>query len=365
MQQTIERIDGTDYVVGTADHAAALAHREQRADAAFLEQHHHLFERNMRLIRSMPNLKDEVRMDSNRTAFLARQLVYTRAQVERMIYEKLRAPEFVPVETGHPRGAKNYATQLIDEVGEAKVTEDLAGDDPRADVDVTEDLRKYANVRGSYAYTMQDMEYAAFAGVPLPKWKAEACANMIARGVDKIGRSGNAKLGLTGFFNNASVVVHTLTNGEWLTATVDEILADLNEIEQTIIAASRDTQEEYDSYSLVLPTAYEGRLSTTARATGSDMSIKNWFLANARLITSIERYVALDSAVSPDIAAADAPQGICYPRDPSVLFWPMPITYEELTPELKGWEYLVRARARVGGVEFRRPMHCLYVQNLD
>lgn len=334
---------------------------------AFVDANKGLVERNIRLLSRMDGLKPEIRKDTNLTAFLARQLVHVRGQIEHTIYERVRAAEFVPVEGGHPRGATNYATQRMEHVGEAKISVDMAGDSPRADAQVSEDFNPYANVRASYAYTVQDLEQSAMAGVPLPQWKAEACADIIARGIDKIGREGDAKVGLTGFFNNANVTVKTLTNGEWVaSATVDEILADLNEIETTIITASGDTAGMFGPHTLVLPTAQEGKLATTARASGSDMSIKEWFLKNNRgLITSIERYEALTSATGSQVAAADPPQGICYPKNPLVLFWPHAISYEEQAPQLQNWEWSVSARARVGGVEFRRPTHCLYVENLD
>lgn len=356
-----ERIDGTDYVIGTPEHAIARGAQRARLDAAYLEAHHHEYERNQRLLAGMdwPTL----RLDANSSAFLARELLFVRPNIERMIYDRLRAAEFVPVDTAHPRGADSYSTQLVDHTGEAVISHDLAGSSPRADVSKTEDLRKYVNIRASYAYSVQDLEHAAFAGTPLQRWKMEACADVIARKLDQIGRSGDALSGLTGFFNNALVTVHTLTNGEWLTATVAELIADLFEIEQTIITAARDNQDR--GYTLVLPTAYEGRLATTRMDSSSDMTIKEWFLRNARLITAIERYVALDGAVSPAVAAADAPEGICYRRDPAHLFWPIPITYEEQPPQVRGWEWLVEARARCGGVEFRRPAMALYIQNLD
>lgn len=335
--------------------------------AAFVRANAALVRRNQGLLSRMDGLSPVVRKDANLTAFLARQLVHERGRVEATIYERLRAAEFVPIEGGHPRGAASYSTQMLDEVGEAKISHDLAGDDPRIDVDVDEDLRKYVNVRASYAYSVQELEHAAMAGVPLPRWKADACANAIARKVDRIGRSGDAKAKLTGFFNNADVTVLTLTNGEWEAGgtTVAQIIADLQEIEATILANTKDTQAEFGGYTLVLPTVYEGILATTPRSDSSDMSIKEWFLKTARVITAIERYSALDSAVSPDIKATDAPQGICYPRDPSVLFWPFAITYEEQAPQLSGWEWAIRARSRVGGVDVRRASHMLYIENFD
>lgn len=336
--------------------------------AAYVRANAALVKRNQQLLTRLdgPDSWLRTRKDDNMTAFLARQLVYERGRIEARIYGLLRAAEFVPIETGHPRGAEGYSTHMLSEEGEAKITHGLAGDDPRVDVTTEEDLRKYVNVRASYGYTVEELEKAALARVPLPRWKSNACARAIATKVDQIGRSGNAAAKLTGFFNDANITLLTLTNGEWETATVDEILADLNEIEDKIIEQTLDTQEAFEGeYVLTLPTTAEGRISTTPRATGSDMSIKNWFLANARVIKRIERYKALDSATGDDVAAADPPQGICYPRDPEVLFWPMPITYEEQAPQLQGWEWVTRARARLGGVDWRFPSHALYIENFD
>lgn len=341
--------------------------KRPRFDAhEFVRARPELVEANLEHIRRFDALDKRIRTDANLSGFLARQLVYSRAQIEATIFEDLRAAEFIPVEEGHPRGAMSYSTQRMEHQGEAKITHDLAGDSPRADVKVEEDLRKYVNVRASYGYTVQDLEYAAFAGVPLPAWKGEACADVIARGIDKIGRVGDAAAGLSGFFNSAGVAVQTLTNGEWIgpaTATADEIVADLQEIEQALIANTRDTLP--GGYVLLLPSEAEGRLRTTPRASGSDMSIATWFLANSRVITSIERYYALDGATGAEVAAADPPMGICYARDPRVLHWPIPIMYEEQAPQLNGWEWVIEARARVGGVDVRRPTHMLYVENLD
>lgn len=337
---------------------------------AFVEANTELVRRNVQLLQRMDGLRKEVRKDANLSAFLARQLVHVRGMIEHTIYERVRIAEFVPVETGHPRGATNYSTQLMDHVGEAKISTDLAGDSPRVDVELEEDFNPYVNVRASYAYTVQDLEQSAMSGTPLPQWKAEACADVIARGIDRIGRSGDSKVGLTGFFNNANVPVCTLTNGEW-NGTMDDtlrgaILADLAQIESLLISQTKDTAAMFAPYTLVLPPTYEGILATNYVPSNATVSLKNWFLANNRgLITSIERYQALADATGAETGTSDDPMGIVYPRDPRVLFWPHAITYEEQAPQLQNWEWSVNARARVGGVEFRRPTHCIYVENLD
>lgn len=354
-----ERIDGIEYVVGTAEWAAAKRAQQQRLDAAFLEAHHATREHYQR--RLTDQLGD--RFDANQVAFLARDLVFMRRVIEQTIYDRLRAAEFVPVSTEIPRGAQTYATRRMDERGEAKVSVDLAGDAPRADVALEEDQAKLVNVRASYAYSVQDLEFAAFAGIPLPRDKAVAAANMIARGLDRVGRYGDDEVGVTGFFNNPLIPKKTLTNGEWLTATVAELIADLQDIEQTAITQSRDN---HMLETLLLPTAYEGRLATLRIDSNSDLTVKEWFLKNARMIKRIERWFALDEATGTQVTVTDPPLGILYERSPEILFWPIPIIAEEpVPPQLVGLEWIHQMRARCGGVDVRRPKGALYLENLD
>lgn len=349
------RLDGVEYEIGSPayDHVVdpIIRTHSQRLQA-------------------WESLNPKVRTDSNATAFLARELVHIRGEMERTVYEDLRAPEFVPVDTNFPRGAQSYAVTRGDTVGRAKVTHDLAGDSPRTDVKRTEDLAKFVNVRASHGYSVQDLDYAAMSGAPLPRWKAMATAEVIARGADAVCRHGTkvendaieaTDADLTGFFNNANVGLVTPTNNDWLdgATTPAEILADLAQIEQAVIAGTKDTQS--DGYSLVLPSNFEGILRSTPRSIHSDVSIAEWFLKNARIIRSIERWVALDDATGAATGASGARQGIVYRRDPRNLYWPISVPYEELAPQASGWEWVVEARTRCGGVDVRRPYAMKYV----
>lgn len=368
-QQTIV-IDGKEYARGSQEAARAQERIDSMRNLAFLEDHPELVRRNVEVIRSSVAL-ESIRSDANATSLLARDLVFVTAEVERKVYERTRAMEFVRPDTSYPRGAESYARRLMDIRGEAVVSHNLAGDSPRADVSTTEDLYPFRNVRASYAYSVDDLERAAFARVALPTWKREACIDVMARKIDSIGRSGTVSdtegaAKLTGLFNNANVPVLTLTNGEWNTETDPlKVIADLEEIETTLITQAKDTQP--DNYMLILPTAYEGKLVTMRASTNSDISVMEFFLRKSRLIRRIVRWGALDSTVSPAIKASDAPQGVCIPMDQSRagIYWPMPISYEEGAPQMKGWEWVVEARARLGGVEFSRPFLSLYVENLD
>lgn len=356
-----ERIDGQDFVIGTPDHLAASKARQTRLDDAYFAANQPAFQRNVQLI------ERSLRTDANGTALLARDLLFLRPEFERRVYSRLRVAEFVPVDMSVPRGAATVATRMIDQTGKAKITHLLAGDSPRVDVSVTEDVGKLVNITAAYAYSVEDLERAAYARMPLQREKAQAAADAMARALDKIGRSGTVSdpegdIGLRGLFNSPHVTLHTLTNGEWLTATAAEILADLAELEALMISQSADTIT--GPVSLLLPTTYERRLRTLSLGTASDRTVAEHFLANAAVVKSITRYEALDAAVTPDVVATDGPQAVLVEVSPEVLKWPVPISYEELPPEIRGYEWIVNCRARCGGVEMRRPFRALYAQNL-
>jgi hypothetical protein len=369
MEEQLIRIDGREYVAGSPEAVIAQERFDAICNEVFAHDHPELVERNVRIIRQT-DLLERVRTDANATAALARDLVYVTAEIQRKIYARTRMFEFVRPDTSHPRGAESYERRMVDRTGKARVSHTLAGDSPRAEVKHTGEMLPYRFVRASYAYTLDDLERAAFARVPLPALKREACVEMIARELDRIGREGTVNdpegdSKLRGFFNNPYVNVHTLTNGEWPTATAAEIIADWQEVESAIIAAGLDEQPQL--YQWILPSASEARLLTHNAGKSTPDTVGQYLLRNSRLIKRIGRYVALDSAVSPAIAAADAPMGIVVPIDQQEagLEWPMPISYEEQPPEVRGYEWIVQARARCGGVEFLRPFFCLYTQNHD
>lgn len=366
-----ERIDGTDFQVGTTDHRHAIIARDTRLDAAYVSANHHLVEFWERRLRDWQDFR--LREDANATAFLGRELVLVRSKIERVLYEKLRIAEFVPIEGGHDRGAQVYENQIWDEAGEARIVRQLSGEAPRVDVTKQGEQRAYVWADASYGWTEEELYAAAYAGTALIQEKARACANAIARKLDEIGRSGSLANNLRGFLNSAEVTLITLTNGEHIgAATPAEKLADLNQIESEILAIGGDNTPE--RYVLLVPTLEEAALlAPVGGSTITDLSVKDYFLRNSRLIKEIRRYTKLDNLASPDIAASDAPMAIAYPvpasgglkADPDVVIWPFSVQYEEEAARPNGHEQVVRGKARCSGVDFRHPKFCAYVQNLD
>jgi hypothetical protein len=352
--------------------AASLSYVEKlakrlREDRAALEKRHAKKLRQDAVALQAFAKANGLKLDANASAFLARQLLYVRAEVEVTIYETLRLKQFVPVTTEAPRWAKDYATERSDYRGEADVGQRIAHDAPRVDVNVEEEYGRFVNVTASYGYDVDELEASIATGRPLSRMRAMACAEVIARRINKIMRSGEAKAGLTGFFNNPNVPVLTLSLGEWLTTTtVDDFITDFAEMEQALISSTKDGDTLVPgTVRLVLPTNVEGVISAKRLSTDGATTVKEYLEKISRLGTKIYRLLDLDSATGSDIRAADAPQGILYSAHPRNLFCEMPVPYEEFPPESDGATFVIRARGKVGGVDWRRPFTATYVENFD
>lgn len=344
-----ERIDGVSYVWGSAEHGQAIDRQIAKTQRTILTSPH--------------TAKIAERADANGVAFLARDLVYVSRDVQKVLYEKLRAAEFIPIKSEVPRGAQEWVYRQTDMRGEARHGAHLHTDDaPTAEVATEEFGFPVSHATAAYQYTIDELEAAAFAGIPLQRAKAEACAEMIARKLDKLMRHGDASMGLVGFLNNTNVPDVALDNGEWLTATADEIIADWAEIEQAVIAQSRDN---HAATRILLPTAYEGRLATLAHASNAAVTLKEWLTTNGRSIKEIMRWMALDDATGSDVGVADPPMGVAYDPRPENVFCELPVPYEELAPEVRNFGWVVNARASFGGVVWKRPKSAVYVENLD
>jgi hypothetical protein len=374
--QRIERIDGTDYVVGSVAHTHALETRNARLDALFLQQNHRLYEEAQRMLRDWDQFHH--RADANLVAFFGQQLVFMRARVERVLREKLRMREFVQMETGYPRGAESYGQQVDDHRGEARVGRLMTDDATSVDVESSVSFSPFLWVYSNYNWTAEELDAASYAGVPLLNRKAEAMADAIARKLETLGRSGDAVHNFKGFFNSDLVTLHTLTFGEHLgAATAAEMIADLNEIESTLVTACGDhTPEEY---ALLVPTLLDHKYRTTMISSTSDLSVADWFFGNgadikgkSRRFKRLEPLGFLDDAVSPNVAAADAPMSMAVPVRPGTtlaelenVLWPTSVEYEELPPVMEGYRFRRRGQARVAGIDFRHPKRFLYIQNND
>lgn len=341
---TVERVDGREYTVGTREHDEAIATKV----------------RNMRARIDASEML--LRFDANATAFLARDLVHVQQENQRVFYQALQMGSLVPIKSVTPIGAETVAIRTLDRVGEAKFTSELAGDGPRVDVMASEDTYPVRELGASYHYTVRELEKAAHANIPLDREKSDAAAEVLARKIDQLIAFGDTGSNQKGFFNNPNVGVLTLTAGKWTTTgTVATIQSDIAQLETQFITNGQGWNEQS---TLLLQTPVEGVLVRTTTGSNADCTLKSFFLrpGNTRSINSITRVPLLDTAAAPKVVTAN--EGVLYTPDPSCVYVDVPLPYEELPPQAKGFEWVVNCRSLFAGVQFLRPWTALYVANL-
>ena len=299
------------------------------------------------------------RLDAGETMLLQRQLEFVTPEIQRVLYDELKAQTFIPISRQVPPGAKTWIYRQYDEVGMAKLVANAADDAPLVDVLAREFAVKTSMIHAAYAYSVEDLMAAAMAGVPLTAEKAGACARAIARGLDSLACFGDTSQNLSGFLNDATVPTAHLTNGEWATATAAEILADLHEMWTAVRTNSRT---RHQATQFILPTWALGRISVLNAGTGTDLTVLEYFLRNHKGV-QVDEWIVLDDAEM--YGASDAPIAVAYQKDPSVVVWELPLEYAEVPPEPRNLAMVSTAFAKHGGVCWKRPLAGAVFDNVD
>lgn len=299
-----------------------------------------------------------VRLDDQHTAILSRQLEQVKAQTFDVLYSKLKAKFFIPVNNEIDPGVEHMVYQLWDEVGFAKLISNYADDLPAVDAFVKEFSTPFVDVGDSYAWSVRDLKRAAYANVPLDTKKAIAAKNMIERKFDQIAAFGSAERGIPGFVNHPNVPALAVPNGDWLNpaTTEDEIIEDLFAMEQQVISQSK---ENHEADTIILPIKHYGKIATQPFGQNKDKTILKYFLDNAQTVKSVERWGVLDEA-----GPGGTPQAICYVRSPECLELQIPTEFETLPPERRNLTFYIPCLGRIGGTAFFRPLSAVYGQGI-
>ncbi len=296
-------------------------------------------------------------LDASESAFLSRSLEQVRAQTYDIKLLQLKAREFLPVDNSISPGAEVIRYAQYNSVGVAKIIANYADDAPRADVLALEFTSKIRGISSSYGFSLQEVRAAQMAGTPLEQRKANAARRAVEERVDAIAQTGDSKHGLLGMLNQSNTTTFNVPNGvagtaTFATKTPDEVIKDLHGIANGIVTSTKGS-EVPDT--LILPLAQYGDIATRRMGDGSDTTILKFFLATSPHIKSVEQWHALTGA-----GTNGADLMVCYRKDPDAIQLVMPQEFEQLPPQLKGFESVTLCHARTGGVIMYYPMSMSY-----
>lgn len=302
-------------------------------------------------------------LDEYESAFFAREVEFIKAKTYDVKYPNLKAIQMIPVSTEAGPGAKVITYQQFNMVGIAKIIANYADDLPRADVFGKEFSSKVKSIGNSFGYNIQEIREANLAGVPLSAKKGTAARKANEQAVNRIGWFGDATSGLLGFLNQPNVpaaavpVGTTSGNQNWIGATPKlpaEILQDMNDAVTRIIDLTLGVERPN---TMLLPVQQHRKISTTRLDSGTDTTIREYFLKNNPEIQMIDWVNELKD-VSPNPAGGGGPVDVMatYDRSPEVLTYEIPQPFEMFPAQERGLEFLVPAHSRNGGVVVYYPL---------
>jgi hypothetical protein len=221
-------------------------------------------------------------------AFLTPQLYRIETEVYMTRYPSFDFGQFMSIDTSGDMWDIGTIVYSQDDVGQAEYLAGAAFDMPYASSRMSQFNKPYHLAGIGYEWNTQELQRAAKLGRSLPSDKARAAkraADRFLYGIALNGKTprGDAEKGGTGFVNNASAPSAQVANDGtgpsrlWSAKTPDLILRDINE---ALTAVETGTSETSIADTLILPTTRYNYIATTPRASGSDMTILSFLLAN-------------------------------------------------------------------------------------
>ena len=289
---------------------------------------------------------DHITRDASEQNFLQRQLEQVRAEAYLTKFEMFQARELMNIDNSIDPGAEEKTVWITEYVGQAELTSDYSTRGPRADVKRREAKFRIRGIKASYGYSMQEARNSIYSRGSLPQDKANSARRIIEARIEKTLMEGSLVAGVTGIANNPDVSTATLANGNWTTATPDEIMADLGTMVSTIRTA---TLRNHKPTTVALASNLYTKLMITPRSTLTNMSVLAWLQEQLKL-------TFIDVGYLEDTTA----KLIMYDNSPMVVQGLIPQEFEQLPPQPEGFETVTQCHARCGGAAVYIPSAMLY-----
>lgn len=289
---------------------------------------------------------ETIRADSDETATFARQLTQVLTKTYDRRYPELKARKFIPVNHSLDPGAESFIWRSYDYAGVAKIISSFADDLPLVSVIAGEVAQSIKSLGDAYDYDIQQMRASALAGTQLDTKKAFAVRRVMENTVEQLAAKGNAQAGLPGFINNPNVPVLSAPgniNGNWLSATSQQIYDDLHAIANNQVVT---TKEVFTPDTLILPTNRFSLVATKPMSQYDSTPILRKFLETSPYIRNVDQWAFLDAADD----MGTGPRAISYARSPENVELMIPAEFEQLPPQWRNLAAIINCHMRIGGV---------------
>ena len=299
-----------------------------------------------------------VALDSNETAFFARELEYIKSKSYDIEFPEMKSFKHIPISTEAGEGAVSITYAQFEETGLARIIESYANDLPRADIKGKEFTTPVKGVGVSYGYTVQEIRAAIMVGRSLTQRQANAARRANDQKINRLAWFGDDTYRILGLLNNTNIPANFVpadgTGGttQWVNKTPDQILRDLNQVTNSIVALTKGVEMPN---TVLLPVEQYTLIASTPRSSVSDTTILEYFIQNNPFITTVDWVPELAGA-GPVVDDKATDVFIVYDKNPDKLTMEIPMPFTQYPPQERGLEFVVPCESRYGGVIVYYPL---------
>lgn len=301
------------------------------------------------------------RWDDDTTAIFADQLRQIEDTLYRTIFPELRAQDFVPFDTTVNKGAEHFGYYMLDAVGMAKLIKNYADDIEDVAIKVNREFVPINGLGTKYSWSIQDTYNAMFANIPLTTEKADVARMTIAEKIDDMAVRGEEDVDMYGLTNHPNVQLFSPSTGDWLAAdgSIDATgLEMLEDVKIHINSVNKQSKKALKVTNWVtdpdhLQALGQTFISSTANTSKTVLEVLKEIFPGV----TFEEWSELENAD----AAGTGVRCVAYHKAPMVLSLPVPIIFEQLPPQARGFMFEVPCHGRVGGIVIRYPMAIGYM----
>lgn len=295
------------------------------------------------------------RADVGETRLFANMLKYTVARLIPTLYipEKVRTD--FPVSSEVPPGAQTVAYHRITDHGDLQEISPQANDIAEVTYDAEEDIYRLVSFAGAFSWSLDELEAAAFANVPLSTEGMAVLNRAAERNFELIGLQGHTAKNIAGAYNDANPAVTVPTTGTWATATHDQIVADCHDLIDAVFTASSRNQRPNR---LKIPSTSWRYMAI--RRTNTDLNVMT------ALMQDFPGLQISEASPRADLydAAGTGPRVMAYTYDPNMLKIVEPRRFTLEPAEKKGFRYRIPGRQKLGGCQMTMPLTVGYMDGV-
>lgn len=295
------------------------------------------------------------RADVGETRLFTTMLKYTVARLVPTLYIPNKVRTDFPVDTSVPPGAQTVAYHRITDHGDLQEISPQANDIAEVTYDAEEDIYRLVSYAGAFSWSLDELEAAAFANVPLSTEGLAVLNRAAERNFELVSLQGHTAKGISGVYNDANPAVTVPTTGTWATATHDQIVADCHDLIDAVYTA---TGRNNRPNRLKIPSNRWRYMSV--RRTNTDLNVMT---ALKQDFPGLQISEASSRANTYD-AAGTGPRVMAYTYDPMMIKVVEPRRFTLEPAEKRGFRFRIAGRQKLGGGQLTMPLTIGYMDGV-